>query len=61
MASVEENLKLYIYINKTKSNKKIKKITKNSLLFSVICIEYNKEKCVAKDEFKNIQLKGVKK
>ena len=39
----------------------MKKITKNTLLFFYVCIENNKEKCVAKDEFKNIQLKGVKK
>ena len=38
-----ENLKLLNYHNKTKYYKKIKKITKNSLLFFYVCIEYNKE------------------
>ena len=61
MASVEESLKLFIFKNKTKSNKKMKKITKNTLLFFYVCIEYNKEIMEQKKKYQNIQLKGVKK
>ena len=39
----------------------MKKITKNTLLFFYVFIEYNKEIMEQKKKYQNIQLKGVKK